>query len=95
MRNLNNYGFGTKPFIMAIDVGDPGNPSGFFRLCATGNEKEYRKNGKSRADLGRNHEPTIASPLLVNAILRNIEVEENDDGQIKRVNFANLKSTRR
>lgn len=64
---------------MAIDVGDPGNPSGFSRLC-----------GKLRDDLeGITH---LQLPHRLNdTILRDSKVEADDKGQTMRVDFHKSK----
>ena len=78
---------------MTIDGGNLAIPliqMDFSDYAHTGNEKEDRKNGKFLDDLGK-----ITSPQsphrLADTILRNSEVEENDEGQIKRVDFRKSK----
>lgn len=69
---------------------DSVDPSGFFGLYVTGNKEKDRKNRKFCYDIGK-----IASlqvpHRLSDAILRDSDVEENDGGQTKRVNFRHSK----
>ena len=94
MRNLKNYGFGTKPFIMAIDVGDPGNPSGFSRLCTHWQRERISQNEKFRDDL--KGITRLQLPHRLNdTILRDSKVEADDKGQTMRVDFHKSKIGKR
>lgn len=69
---------------------DSVDPSRFFGLCAIGNKEEDRKNRKFCYNIGKITSLQVPH-RLADAILRDSDVEENDGGQTKRIDFPHSK----